>query len=88
MGLDVAPKNHEANASERRDRLVLSAALGGQGSWSTEVSRQEVDYCDRNDDGNFMASVSIVLSLLRVSSEDGSVEHMHDETGSGRVESA
>ena len=69
-----------------RDRLVFDAACGGAGMWTTRVSRHDVDFVEERDDG-WAASVSIVLSLLR---RDASMEvhHMHDETGSGRVERA
>lgn len=50
--------------SHLRSQLVLDAACGGPGSWTTEVCRRDIDYVETREDG-CAASVSVVLSLYR-----------------------
>ena len=70
-----------------RDRLVFDAACGGPGSWTTKLKQQETDFTEQRGDG-WAASVSVVLSLLKVDTQTGAQELMHDEVGSGRAERA
>ena len=61
-----------------RDRLVFDAACGGPGSWTTKLKQQETDFTEQRGDG-WAASVSVVLSLLKVDTQTGAQELMHDE---------
>ena len=68
-----------------RDRLVLDAVCGGAEAWSTIVKWRDVDYTSAAD-GAYAASVSVVLSLVKITDALGTQLFMHDETGTGRVE--
>ena len=70
-----------------RDRLVLDAVCGGSEGWTTIVNSRDVDYVEqRPADGSYVASVSVVLSLVKITDALGTQLFMHDETGTGRVE--
>ena len=68
--------------TQMRSRLVLDAACGGCDSWSTNLEHQETDFLEERSDG-WAASVSVIVAL-----RNSEGRHMHDETGSGRVDKA
>lgn len=87
MQQSLPPPTAKESQSDARDRLVLDAANNGPDGWTVSVSLREVDFVEqRQSDGKWNASISIVLSLLRIVDEIGTETHAHDETGTGRAE--
>lgn len=75
VGAPAAASNPPAAAAKppskslQRSRAVLDLAIGGPGSWQTSLARTDVDFCEMQPSG-WQASVSVVLSLHRVTNED------------------